>query len=87
MMTHLIKIGNYQGIKIPKPFIEQAHLQGKKLKLHVVKGGLFITPMLKPRENWAKLIEATLVAKGIEEIDQEWLDSKLTSDDKLDGSL
>ncbi len=78
-MTHLVKIGNSQGIRIPKPFIEQAHLEGKELELQVVDGGLFITPMLKPREGWAELIEKTLVAQGIEKIDQEWLDSELTS--------
>ena len=78
-MAHLVKIGNSQGIRIPKPFIEQAHLEGKELELQVVEGGLFITPMLKPREGWAELIKETLVAQGIEKIDQEWLDSELTS--------
>jgi len=83
-MAHLVKIGNSQGIRIPKPFIEQAHLEGKELELQVVDGGLFIAPMLKPREGWAELIEETLVSQGAEKIDQEWLDSELTSDDELE---
>ncbi len=83
-MTHLVKIGNSQGIRIPKPFIEQAHLEGKELELQVVDGGLFITPILKPREGWAKLIEETLIAQGAEKIDHEWLDSELTSNDELE---
>ena len=83
-MAHLIKIGNSQGIRIPKPFIEQAHLEGKELELQVVDGGLFIAPMLKPREGWAELIEETLVAQGAEKIDQEWLDSELTTNDELE---
>ena len=83
-MAHLVKIGNSQGIRIPKPFIEQAHLEGKELELRVVEGGLFITPMLKPREGWAELIEETLIAHGTEIIDQEWLDSELTSNEELE---
>ncbi|HIG64241.1 MAG TPA: hypothetical protein EYQ43_01390 [Methyloprofundus sp.] len=30
-MTHLIRIGNYQGIRIPKPMIEKANLQGREI--------------------------------------------------------
>jgi len=29
-MAHLVRIGNSQGIRIPKAFIEQAHLEGKE---------------------------------------------------------
>ena len=32
-MAHLVKIGNSQGIRIPKPLVEQAQLEGKELKL------------------------------------------------------
>ena len=42
-MAHLVRIGNSQGIRIPKPFIEQAHLEGKELKFEVLNGGLLIT--------------------------------------------
>ena len=83
-MAHLVKIGNSKGIRIPKPFIEQAHLEGKELELKVVDGGLFIAQMLKSREGWAELIEETLVAQGAEKIDQEWLDSELTTNDELE---
>ena len=48
-MAHLIKIGNSQGIRIPKPLIEQAQLQGKELKFQLVAGGLLITPESAPR--------------------------------------
>lgn len=83
-MTHLVKIGNSQGIRIPKPFIEQAHLEGKELELRLVDGGLFIAPVLKPREGWAESIRETLTIQGSEIIDREWLDSQLTSDEDLE---
>jgi antitoxin MazE len=44
-MTHLIRIGNSQGIRIPKLLIEQANLQGRELELEVMNGGLFIAPI------------------------------------------
>jgi len=35
-----VKIGNSQGIRIPKPLVEQARLDGKEPELQLVKGGL-----------------------------------------------
>ncbi|KAF3982321.1 MAG: AbrB/MazE/SpoVT family DNA-binding domain-containing protein [Methylococcales symbiont of Hymedesmia sp. n. MRB-2018] len=83
-MAHLVKIGNSQGIRIPKPLIEQAHLEGKELKFQVLNGGLFIAPVLRPREGWAKEINETLMSCGAENIDQEWLNSELTSNKELE---
>ncbi len=83
-MAHLVKIGNSQGIRIPKPIIEQADLEGKELKFQVINGGLFIAPVLKSREGWAKAINETLMSYGTENIDQEWLNSDLTSDEELE---
>ncbi len=83
-MTHLIKIGNSQGIRIPKPLIQQAHLEGKELQLHVVDDGILISPSKKPREGWAASIEKMLATKGSETIDSDWLDATLTKDDELE---
>ncbi len=83
-MTHLIKIGNSQGIRIPKPIIEQAHLIGKELKLQVVKEGLLIAPKRKPREGWEEAIKQALAAHGSEATDNEWLDASLTTDEELE---
>ncbi|PHS26776.1 MAG: AbrB family transcriptional regulator [Methylophaga sp.] len=83
-MVHLVKIGNSQGIRIPKPFIEQADLEGKELALEVVNGGLFIAPKKQPREGWAASIEAIIASKGMENSDEEWLGATLTSDDDLE---
>lgn len=55
-MTTLIKIGNSQGIRIPKALIEQAKLQDCEIALSVVKNGLLLEPKKKltkkVRENW-----------------------------------
>ena len=83
-MAHLIKIGNSQGIRIPKPLIQQAHLEGKELDIQVVSQGILVSPCKKPREGWKEAIETTLASKGSEATDKEWLDATLTSDDDLE---
>ena len=82
-MTHLVKIGNSHGIRIPKPLIEQAQLEGKDLQLQVVEGGLLITPKKGARAGWKEAIENTLKTHGNETPDQEWLNAPLSTDDDL----
>ncbi len=41
-MTTLIRVGNSQGVRIPKALIEQAHLNNKELVFQVVDDGLLI---------------------------------------------
>ncbi|HFD32627.1 MAG TPA: AbrB/MazE/SpoVT family DNA-binding domain-containing protein [Gammaproteobacteria bacterium] len=83
-MAHLVKIGNSQGIRIPKPLVEQAHLEGKELKLQLVSEGLLITPEKEARDGWKEAIEGVIVAQGQEALDSEWLDAPLASDDELE---
>ncbi|NOY48481.1 MAG: AbrB/MazE/SpoVT family DNA-binding domain-containing protein [Chlorobi bacterium] len=83
-MAHLIKIGNSQGIRIPKPLIQQAHLEGKELDIQVVNQGIFVTPSKKPREGWEESIKAILSNEGAEITDNEWLDAELTSNESLE---
>ncbi len=82
-MAYLVKIGNSQGIRIPKPLIEQAHLEGKELQLQVVNGGLFIAPIKTTRQGWKESIEGIIALQGAEVIDQQWLDADLIADDEL----
>ncbi len=83
-MAHLIKIGNSQGIRIPKPLIKQAHLEGKELKLRIVNEGLLISPENGARAGWKGAIEQSIAANGVEETDNDWLDLPLDSDDEID---
>ena len=81
-MATLVKIGNSQGIRIPKALIEQADLGDKELKLQIVKDGLLVSPSKKPREGWKEAIEASLATHGKGPLDSEWLDAPLVSDDE-----
>ncbi|MDM8568409.1 AbrB/MazE/SpoVT family DNA-binding domain-containing protein [Thiotrichales bacterium HSG1] len=83
-MAHLIRIGNSQGIRIPKLIIEQANLEGKELKLQVVNERLVVEPVKKARDGWKQSIEEIMAINGNEVVDNEWLDAKLTSDDDLE---
>ena len=50
MKTHLIKIGNSQGIRIPKLLLEQAHLHDQvEVEAH---NDRLVIRALSPREGW-----------------------------------
>jgi len=82
-MSHLIQIGNSQGIRIPKALIQQAGLVDAELTLKVVPEGLLITPNHQPRQGWNKAYQTMheaqddkLLIKNIgnrfDEEDWEW---------------
>jgi len=51
-MAKIIKIGNSQGIRIPKPIIVLANLENIELDFVVLDSGLLITPDKKARVGW-----------------------------------
>jgi antitoxin MazE len=51
-MAQIIKIGNSQGVRIPKPIVELAQLEGKELNFVVLGEGLLITASKNPRVTW-----------------------------------
>jgi len=51
-MAKIIKIGNSQGIRIPKPIIALANLENIELDFVVLDSGLLITPDKKARIDW-----------------------------------
>ena len=60
-MTMLTKIGNSQGIRIPKPLIHQAHLENVNLELEVLENGLLIKPVKnRSRDTWKENIEKVM---------------------------
>ncbi len=62
-MTTLIKIGNSQGIRLPKTIIKQAHLESVNLEFEVVENGLLIKPVNNvAREMWEENIKSVLSA-------------------------
>jgi antitoxin MazE len=52
MKTRIVRIGNSQGVRIPKPLIEQAGLKGE-VEITVQDGALIIKSAAKPRAGWA----------------------------------
>lgn len=53
MKTKIIQIGNSRGVRIPKPLLEQAGLEGD-VELRVVESGIMIEGVAEPRAGWAK---------------------------------
>ena len=49
--TKLVRIGNSQGIRIPRAVVEQAGLQGE-LELEVRRKQLVVRQASRPREGW-----------------------------------
>lgn len=72
-MTMLTKIGNSQGIRIPKPIIKQAGLEGKEIEFEVVEDGLLLRPVKKNRQKWAEDVASKLQGEDVA-IDNEMLD-------------
>lgn len=80
-MTTLTKIGNSQGIRIPKPLIQQAHLENVNLELEVLDIGLLIKPIHTPnRDTWKENIEQ-VIAKHKGKEDQGLLEDLLNDND------
>ena len=52
MKTRIVRIGNSQGIRIPKPLLEQAGLRGE-VELSVGDDALIIRPIKEVRAGWA----------------------------------
>lgn len=53
MKTRIVRLGNSQGVRIPKPLIEQAGLSGE-VEIIVRERTLIIRPVVtSPRAGWA----------------------------------
>lgn len=82
-MTSLIKIGNSQGVRLPKSIIKQARLENADLEFEVLENGLLIKPVKKVgREEWEKNIKNILSAN--KNNDDEALLGDLLDDSDLD---
>jgi antitoxin MazE len=51
MKTRLVRIGNSQGVRIPKPIIEECGLS-EQVELQVEGNCVIITPAMRFREGW-----------------------------------
>ena len=51
MRTRIVKIGNSQGVRIPKALLLESGLEGE-VEISVKQGSLVIASVSKPREGW-----------------------------------
>ncbi len=71
MKTQIVKIGNSQGVRIPKALLEQSGLTSEVV-LEVAGDSILIRPVRKPREGWEAAFEQMAV-----EGDDKLLDESL----------
>ncbi len=62
MRAHLVRIGNSRGVRLPKPFIEQAGLTDV-VELVVMEGKIIISRPASQRAGWAEAA-AQMAARG-----------------------
>ncbi|MBD1856849.1 MULTISPECIES: AbrB/MazE/SpoVT family DNA-binding domain-containing protein [Leptolyngbya] len=63
--TRLVKFGNSQGIRIPKPLLEQSGIQSE-VEIEVEGNRLIIRPVSHPRAGWEAAIAAEIAKSGDE---------------------
>jgi antitoxin MazE len=66
MRARIVRIGNSQGIRIPKPLLEQAGL-GDEVELTLAGRSLIVTPARPARAGWEAAF-ADLTVDGAEEL-------------------
>ena len=81
MRARIVKIGNSQGIRIPKPLLKQAGIM-EDVELDIDKNQIIIRPVSNPRDGWDDAFKA-MADKGddtiiddIENISHSWDDNE-----------
>jgi antitoxin MazE len=52
MKTRIVKIGNSQGIRIPKVLLEHSRIGNSEVELEVEDNRIVIRPLSRPRDGW-----------------------------------
>jgi antitoxin MazE len=55
--TQLTRIGNSLGVRIPKAVLRLAGMEGRRLELKLVDGGLLLSPLPSPRQGWKEAFQ------------------------------
>ena len=80
MKTRIIRIGNSQGIRIPKLFLQQTGL-GYEVELEVLNSEIVIRSTEHPRQGWAEAFRAMA-----EQGDDKLLDEKSVNQSSFDDT-
>jgi antitoxin MazE len=78
MKTRIIRIGNSQGIRIPKVLLEQSGL-GEEVEIEVHVAQIVIRPVDRPRPGWDEAFRSMA-----EQEDDRLLDEDLTGQTNWD---
>jgi len=57
VQTRIIKIGNSQGVRIPKSLLDQTDL-GEEVELALEQGLIIVRPAYRARHNWENQFKA-----------------------------
>ena len=71
MKAQIVRIGNSQGIRIPKPFLQQSGI-AKEVDIEVQGNQIVLRSLRRPREGWEESFRQ-MASKG----DDRLLDEKL----------
>ncbi len=78
MKTKIVRIGNSQGIRIPKPLLEEAEL-GDEVELRLAPEGLVIERVASHRKGWSAAAAQLALDNASDEdpfvsseFDEEW---------------
>lgn len=74
MKASIIKIGNSQGVRIPKPIIDQCGFN-KEVELEVINQELIVKASKSPRKNWE-----TSFKKMAKNNDDQLIDSSISTE-------
>ena len=66
MKTHIVRIGNSRGIRLPKTLLQEAQLEDE-VELQAEPGRILISKTAKPRASWAE------AARRMREMDEDHL--------------
>jgi len=57
MKTRIVKIGNSQGVRIPKLFLERSNL-AQEVELEALDNQIVIRSLKRPRQDWEEAFRA-----------------------------
>jgi antitoxin MazE len=78
MKARIIKIGNSQGIRIPKVLLEQSGL-GAEVEIEVQDAQIIIRPVERPRQAWEEALRSMA-----EHADDQLLDEDVPGQSRWD---
>ena len=78
MRTRIIKIGNSQGVRIPKLFLEQSRLL-EEVEMEAQEDQIILRAVTRPRQGWEEAFRAMA-----EQGDDQLLDGDLSGQSQWD---